>query len=262
MKLTLLLAVMLLSQLPRAAQALTVCADPNNLPFSNRQEQGFENKLMAILAKDLGTPTQYVWWAQRRGFARNTLTQSKCDVWPGVVSGLKTMATSQPYYRSTYVFVTRADRPLAGLSLDDPRLKGLLIGVQMIGDDGVNTPPAQALAQRGLTDNVRGYMLYGDYRQANPPAAIIDGVARGKIDVALVWGPLAGFFAKRSAIALRLEPIAQTDEVWKMSYNIAIGVRRNDSELLERINSALAANHSAIDELLRKYGVPRLPVGE
>lgn len=240
------------------AHALVVCADPNNLPFSNREGQGFENKLVAILAKDLHTSVQYVWWAQRRGFARNTVAQARCDMWPGVAQGVKTMKTSRPYYRSTYVFVTRAASDLRGLSLDDPRLRRLIIGVEMVGYDGVNTPPAHALAQRGLTQNIRGYMLYGDYSQPNPPAAIINAVANGSIDVALVWGPLAGYFSRHAAVPLRLQPVA-SDHEWRMAYDISVGVRRDEAELQQRIDAALETEKPAIDALLRKYQVPQIP---
>lgn len=252
-------ALLILMQPPLAVQALTVCADPNNLPFSNRELQGFENKLVALLAKDLHTRVEYVWWAQRRGFARSTLAQSKCDLWPGVASGLTTMQTSLPYYRSTYMFVTRASEPLGGLTLDDPRLRSLRIGVQLIGYDGINTPPAQALAERGLTQNVRGYMLYGDYRQPNPPAAIVNAVADGTVDVAMVWGPVAGYFAKRAKSALRLEPVAE-DAHWPMTYEISIGMSKSDQALRQQIGAALQAEHSSIQGLLRSYQVPVLPV--
>jgi mxaJ protein len=181
-----------------AQAALVVCADPNNLPFSDRHEAGFENQLAQLLARDLHTNVKYEWWAQRRGFARQTLTQSLCDIWPGVAAGLQSMATSAPYYTSTYVFVTRRSQSLAHLSLDDPRLRKLRIGVQLVGDDGVNTPPATALASRGISQNVHGFTLYGDYRRPDPPAAIVEAVTKGSLDVALVWGPLAGFYARHA----------------------------------------------------------------
>ena len=129
-------------------QPLKVCADPNNLPFSNRQSEGFENKLSQMIAHDLGRPVQYIWWAQRRGFVRNTVGNGACDIWPGVASGLETLATTRPYYRASYMFVTRTRDELAGLTLDDPRLARLKLGVQLVGDDGSNTPPAHALARR------------------------------------------------------------------------------------------------------------------
>jgi mxaJ protein len=236
-----------------------VCADPNNLPFSNRTAEGFENKLVELLARDMDAQVSYVWWAQRRGYARRTLNEAKCDIWPGVATGVKNIATTRAYYRSTYVFVTRSDKPLQGLTLDDGRLKSLSIGVQMIGDNAMNTPPAHALAARGLIDNVRGYMLYGDYEQPNPSAAIIDAVARGEVDVALVWGPLAGFFAHRSDVPLRLEPVtAQTGiEQWPMVYDISVGIRPDSSSLRTRIEAILEKEKFAIAALLRAYHVPQ-----
>ena len=174
---------------------LTACADPNNLPFSNKSGEGFENKLARLIAHALDSDLEYVWWAQRRGYVRNTLNEDRCDFWPGVGSGLEMLATSRPYYRSTYVFVTRAGDRLSGLTLDDPRLKTLRIGVQMVGDDFSNTPPAHALASRGIVRNIRGFMIYGDYARPNPPSDIVSAVERGDVDVALVWGPLAGYFA-------------------------------------------------------------------
>lgn len=240
-----------------AHAALVVCADPNNLPFSNRHEAGFENQLAQILARQLHTNVRYVWWAQRRGFARNTLTQSRCDIWPGVASGVQSMATSIPYYRSMYVFASLESQHLYHLSLDDPRLRKLLIGVQLVGDDGMNTPPASALAARGVTANVRGFTLYGDYRRPDPPSAILDALMQRSVNVALVWGPLAGYYARHSREPLRLEPVTPDDDRSSpMSFAISVGVRRNEPELLTQINRALLVEAPAIQRLLRAYGVP------
>ncbi|HEX4113115.1 MAG TPA: quinoprotein dehydrogenase-associated putative ABC transporter substrate-binding protein, partial [Stellaceae bacterium] len=180
-----------------ATRTLRICADPNNMPFSNAQQQGFENKIAALVAADLHAHPTYFWWAQRRGFVRNTLKAEKCDVWPGVATKLDMLTTTRPYYRSTYTFVSRAGDHLDIASFDDPRLSHLTIGVQMIGNDAMNTPPAHALAARGMIANVRGFMLYGDYRRPSPPSAIVDAVAHRQVDIALVWGPLAGYFAAR-----------------------------------------------------------------
>ena len=242
------------------ARTLVVCADPNNLPFSNRAQQGFENRIAEIVARNLDARLEYVWWAQRRGYARNTLNADKCDVWTGVAEGVDALATTAPYYRSTYVFVTQASRPLAGLTLDDERLRGLSIGVQMIGDDATNTPPAHALARRGLTQNVKGFMIYGDYQQPHPPSAIVDAVAAGKIDVALVWGPFAGYFAKRSHTRLRLEPVTPALDAgqWPMTFAIGMGVRKNDPQLKSEIETVLAKESFAIDHTLHQFGVPLL----
>jgi mxaJ protein len=240
-----------------APKPLKVCADPNNLPFSNRAGEGFENKLAELIAADLHRPIEYVWWAQRRGFVRNTVGEGACDIWPGVASGLETLATTRPYYRSSYMFVTREADHLAGLTLDDPRLKDLSIGVQLVGDDGGNTPPAHALARRGLIDNIHGYMLYGDYTRPNPPAAIVRAVEQGDIDVGLAWGPLAGYFAKESEVPLRLEPVTPwlDDNQWPMAYDISVGVRKDDPELLTQVGRALTTNRPKIERLLADYGV-------
>jgi len=253
----LLLALLLAGSCARE-RVLTVCADPNNLPFSNRAGEGFENKLAELIARELHARLDYVWWAQRRGYVRNTLNERKCDFWPGVASGLEMLATSRPYYRSTYVFVTRERDSLGGLTLDDPRLRKLKIGVQLVGDDANNTPPAHALSARGMVDNVHGYMLYGDYGRPNPPAAILDAVERGDVDVALVWGPLAGYFAPQSTIPLRLEPVTPwfADQQWPMQFDISVGVRKDDQKLLKEIDRILIRRSADVRKLVETYRVP------
>lgn len=259
MKLRLLaLALLMAAAGPGEARELVVCADPNNLPFSNQAKEGFENKIVDLIARDLGASVSYVWWAQRRGYVRNTLNEAKCDLWPGIASGVEMVATTRPYYRSTYVFVTRRADDLAGLTLDDPRLKAEKIGVQLVGDDGSNTPPSHALTRRGIVDNVEGYMLYGDYSRPNPPADIVDAVARGEIDVALVWGPLAGYFAARATPPLRIEPVTPwlDDAQWPMVFDISMGIRRDEPELRREVEQSLEKNKAAIAAILRDYGVP------
>lgn len=163
-----------------AERELRVCADPNNLPFSNQERQGFENRIADLVAEALAAELSYTWWAQRRGFIRNTLNAGACDLVIGVPAGYELVETTAAYYRSAYVYVYRADRGLDLRSMQDPRLRELRIGVHLIGDDGANPPPAHALGQQGIVDNVVGYMIYGDYREPNPPARIIDAVARGR----------------------------------------------------------------------------------
>src|SRR3954470_24124921 len=181
---------------------LRVTADPNNLPFSNERREGFENKIAELIAKELDAELQYSWRAQRRGFFRETLKENRADLVLGVPAHFDMALTTAPYYRSSYAFVYRKDRGLDLHSLDDPALKKLKIGVQMIGNDGCNTPPAHALANRGIINNVVDYTVYGDYTQENPPARIIDAVANGEIDVAIVWGPLGGYFAHKEQVPL------------------------------------------------------------
>src|SRR4029453_8022024 len=141
------------------------------------------NRIADLLARELGARVEYTWWAQRRGFIRNTLKTGTCDLVMGVPSGFEMAQTTAPYYRSTYVFVYRRDGGVKIGSFDDPALRRLKVGVQVIGDDGGNAPPAHALAGRGIVRNVRGYTVYGDYAEESPPARIIDAVASGEIDV-------------------------------------------------------------------------------
>ena len=239
-------------------QELVVCADPNNLPFSNAAGEGFENHIAQIIARRLHRTVRYVWWAQRRGYVRNTLNDARCDLWPGVASGVEMVATTRPYYRSTYMFVTRAARALSGLTLDDPRLKSLSIGIQMIGNDAQNTPPAHALASRGLVGNVHGYMIYGDYEQPNPPTEIVRAVAAGDVDVAIVWGPLAGWYARQQAVSLRLERVQPwlDGAQWPMVYDISMGIRRDEPALRAQVEEALEAERSSIAAVLTDFGVP------
>ncbi|PWC36092.1 substrate-binding domain-containing protein [Azospirillum sp. TSO35-2] len=243
------------------AEPLRVCADPNNLPYSNDRGEGFENRIVDLLARDLGVAVEYTWWAQRRGFIRNTLKAGLCDVVAGVPATMDMLATTRPYYRSTYVFVTAAGRGLDIGSFDDPRLRSLTVGVQMIGDDFSNAPPAHALSRRGIVRNVRGYLVYGDYTKPNPTARIVDAVASGELDVAVVWGPQAGYFAAHEAVPLTLTPVAPRIDgpVPPMVFDIAMGVRKDDDALRNRLGAALERNRDAIDRVLADYGVPRAP---
>jgi mxaJ protein len=241
------------------ARELRVCADPNNLPFSNDRLEGFENKIVAIIAQELRAEPTYTWWAQRRGFIRNTLKADSCDLVPGIASNMEMLRTTAPLYRSTYVFVMRAERPQIE-SLDDPTLRDLTIGVQMIGNDASNTPPAHALARRGITNNVRGYSVYGDYREANPPARIVEAVARGDVDVAIVWGPLAGYFAPRQPVPLRLARVKPQIDGPRlpMAFDISMGIRKEDTALRHALETAIERRRPEIDAVLAEYGVPRL----
>ncbi|AZO03082.1 MAG: quinoprotein dehydrogenase-associated putative ABC transporter substrate-binding protein [Mesorhizobium sp.] len=255
------IAALALLLLPATAGAreLRVCADPNNLPFSNAAGQGFENRIAQIIADDLGAKLTYTWWAQRRGFVRNTLKAGLCDLVPGTPANLEMLRTTTPYYRSSYVFVTRQHSPDV-TSFNDPRLRDLRIGVQLIGDDGANSPPVQALGRRGIVGHLIGYPVYGDYSAPNPPARIVDAVASGEIDVAVVWGPLAGYFAQKQRVPLRITPVTPRIDgpQLPMIYDISMGVRREDDALRGDVNSALARHKAEIDALLVQYAVPRL----
>jgi mxaJ protein len=238
---------------------LRVTADPNNLPFSNDKREGFENKIADLVAKELDADLQYSWRAQRRGFFRETLKEDRADLVLGVPAHFEMALPTSPYYRSSYVFVYRKDRNLDIHSLDDAALHKLKIGVQMIGNDETNTPPAHALAHRGIVDNVVGYTLYGDYREPNPPARIIDAVVKGDIGVAVVWGPLAGYFAKHASVPLEVVPVSPAaDPNLPFTFSIAMGVRKSDKELHDQIEAILKSKHAEIEAILDEYGVPRV----
>jgi len=240
--------------------ALRVCADPNNLPFSNQRLEGFENKLASLVASDLGVPLEYTWWAQRRGFLRSTLNAQLCDVVIGLPTSVELALTTRPYYRSTYVFVTRRDRHLQLHSFDDAALHHLRIGVPLVGDDGANAPPAHALSRRGIVRNVVGFSVYGDYRRDNPPARIIDAVASGEIDVAAAWGPLAGYFAGRQRVALDLTPVEPQIDVpfLPFVFDISMAVRRDSDDLQAQLEAVLDRRRAEIDAILAAFHVPRV----
>ncbi|HEX3532645.1 MAG TPA: substrate-binding domain-containing protein [Gemmatimonadaceae bacterium] len=247
----------------RAAPAtpeLRVCADPNNLPFSNERQEGFENKIAELVGRDLKAKVRYEWWAQRRGFVRNTLNAHECDLLLGIPSSFERTSNTIPYYRSTYVFVTRRDRHLRIASFDDPQLRKLRIGVQMVGDDFTNTPPAHALSKRNIIQNVHGYSVYGDYRQPNPPARIIDALVKGDVDVAIAWGPLAGYFAQRAPVALEITPVSPQIDLpfLPFVFDISMGVRRGDNALRDELNAIIIHRKGEIDRILDEYGVPRV----
>lgn len=241
-----------------APRELKVCADPNNLPFSNQAKEGFENKLVDIIARDLGATVTYTWWAQRRGNLRETLKAGECDLVPGIGSNVEMAGTTRPYYRSTYVAVTRADRHLDISTFDDPRLKTLKIGVQMIGDDGSNTPPAHALMRRRIVGNVRGYTVYGDYEQPDPQADILKAVANGDVDIAFVWGPVAGFYADKQKVPLKLTPVMPHFDgpQLPMIFDISMGTRREDAALRDELEGVLDRHQAEIKALLKQYHVP------
>jgi mxaJ protein len=243
---------------PAGRKILRVAADPNNLPSSNEKREGFENKIAEIVAADLGMELEYVWRAQRRGFFRETLKEGRADAAMGVIAHTERALPTRPIYRSTYVFVTRKDRALDVASLDDPRLRALKVGVQMVGDDATNTPPAHALTRRGIINNIVGYTLYGDYREQNPPARIIDAVAKGDVDIAAVWGPLAGYFADKSAVGLSLSPVTPKVDPpgLPMEYDICAAVRLGNFELRDQIQAALDRHKDEIKVILTAYHVP------
>jgi quinoprotein dehydrogenase-associated probable ABC transporter substrate-binding protein len=237
-------------------RVLRVCADPNNMPFSNDRAEGFENKLAEMIAGKLDAKLEYTWWSERKSFLKNSLDQGRCDVVMGIPATLESVTPTNPYYRSTYVFVSRHDRKLDVTSLDDPRLENWRIGIHVVGDD--YAPPAFALARRGITSNIVGFSLFGEYGEPNPPAKIIDAVARGEIDIAIIWGPFAGYFAKSAKSSLDVVPVSPAVFLAvPFTYDISIGVRKGNDGLKAELDRALESESVVIQQILSQYGVPQ-----
>jgi mxaJ protein len=235
-----------------AASPLKVCADPQQLPFSNQRQQGFENKIADILGEELGSGVSFEWVRASRGFVREVLNTGRCDVLIEVPIGLHGVLVTKPYYRSTYVFVTRADsKPVR--SFDDPALRQMKIGVHALDEDF--TPPATALARRNLSANIVAFRM-------DSPEEIVAAVASRKIDAAVVWGPVAGYYAARYGKQLRLTAVQPEIDppMLPFTYQIAAGVRKNEPELYERVNAALSHRNRDVQGILQAYHVPLLPM--
>lgn len=241
-----------------AAPPLRVCADPNNMPFSNQRGEGFENKIAELVARELHRPLEYFWLPQRRGFVRHSLDAGRCDVVISVPAQYGLLQPTTSYYRSSYAFVSRRDRHLRVDSFDAPPLKRLTIGIQITGDDYNNPPAAQELASRHIVQNVRGFTVYGDYSRSEPQRTIVDAVADGLVDVAIVWGPLAGYYARREATPIDVRPITAVSAASssKFTFDIAMGVRRGDTTLRAALDAVIAHHGDAMQRILREYGVP------
>ncbi len=242
-----------------AAPALRVCADPNNLPYSNQQQQGFENELARMIAADFNQQVSYTWFAQRGAFFRKTLDAGLCDVVLGVPAGMDNVSTTRPYYRSGYVFVSLRDRNLNIHSLDDPRLRQLRIGVHILGDGDSDLPPVHMLTTRGLVNNLVGYSIFGHLDESNPPSDLIKAVEKGEVDLAVAWGPMAGYFSLHSPSPLHLVSIDNDplNPALPFAFDIAIGVRPRDQELKARLDAELVRRRLEIAHLLDSYGIPQ-----
>jgi mxaJ protein len=261
-----------LEPLPPAGAALRaqlrVCADPDRLPYSNDRFEGFENALALLVAHELGADVSYAWFSQRDGSVHRALNAGVCDVLIGVPASQEGLLTTRPYYRSSYVFVWRADRPWRVESFDDPILRELDVGVQLVGDALASAPPVHALSARGIVANVRGYSVFSDDLEESPPPRIIEAVASGEIEVAVAWGPLAGFYARRQPVALVLQPVpadAQIDPPLvplPLAFDVSMGVRDGEYALRDRLDAVLAARAAEIDALLERFAVTRVKAGQ
>ena len=231
---------------------LRVCADPQNLPFSDTQGAGFENKIADLLGRKLHEPVAYTYYPQVIGFYRNTLNAFRCDVVIGVVQGLDLVMTTLPYYHTSYALVFKPGHGLDGVSsLEDPRLKGKRLGVV------ARTPPATLMVRDGLMDNARPYPLTVDTRVEAPGKTMIDDLVADRIDAAVLWGPIAGFDAIHAGQKLTVVPLL-SERGAPMDFRISMGVRRGDREWRRRLNRLITENRDAIDKILVSYGVPLL----
>jgi quinoprotein dehydrogenase-associated probable ABC transporter substrate-binding protein len=246
-----------------AAQArptLRVCSDPNNLPYSNDKGQGFENRLAELIARDLGMQVSYFWFPQREAFFRKTLNSGVCDVVMGVpAEGFNEADTTRAYYRSAYVFVARGDRNLHITSFDDPQLRKLRIGVHVLGNQDDSLPPVHAFTSRHIVKNLVGYSIFGNLAETDPAADLIRAVESGDVDVAVAWGPLAGYFAQHSHVPLSINVISgdPMHPQLPFSFDIAIGVRSGDAALKQSLNAEIVRRRAEIQELLTSYGIPQ-----
>jgi quinoprotein dehydrogenase-associated probable ABC transporter substrate-binding protein len=231
---------------------LHVCADPNNLPFSNEKEEGFENKIAQVIGDELKLPVRYVFFPQVIGFVRNTLQAHACDLIMGTAAGDDIVQTTSPYYYSTYVVVYRRDRDFQFTDFDDPRLKAMRIGIISA------TPPSDLLIRHDLMGKAKSYALMVDTRFESPTREMVDDIESGAVDVGLLWGPIAGYYARDAKQPLTMVPVPNEQGAPRMDYHIAMGVRNNEPEWRRRINAAIAKRRVEVTAILRDYGVPLL----
>jgi mxaJ protein len=240
---------------------LRVCADPDNMPLSNQKGEGYEQKIAELIAREWNSKVEYAWWPVRRGFFARALNGRYCDVAIEAPAGLDIAGVTKPYFRSGYVLVTRKDSGLDITSLSDPRLKKLKIGVNLLNSDAENTPPAMALSRYGVVGNLVGFTTF--YTDTERPEDIINAVGKKDVDVAIVWGPLAGYWAKKSPVPLTLQPLPERDSLspdFPYQYNIGMGVRRRDRALRDSLQTVIDRNQPEIQNILKQYGVPVFPI--
>lgn len=257
----------LLAALPAAAQGrgnepalelvdtetFRVCADPHNLPFSNEQGEGFENKLAELFAEKLGRKLAYAFYPQATGFVRNTLGAHRCDVIMGFPQGDDLVQTTNPYYRTAYAFIFKAGSPFEGIvSLGDERLRGKRIGVV------AGTPPATYLAAAGLVANAKPYALMVDTRVDSSAEAMMKDLKDGTIEIGVLWGPMAGYYARGAEPPIRVVPLLKDRGGPALNFRIAMGVRPADQNWKRQLSKLIEENQPAINKLLLSYGVPLL----
>ncbi|GLR89553.1 substrate-binding domain-containing protein [Bradyrhizobium iriomotense] len=234
-------------------KVLRVCADPRNLPFSNEKHEGFENKLAEFFAEKLQKKLDYVFFPQATGFVRMTLGAHRCDVIMGFPQGDDLVQGTNPYYRTSYALIAKAGSGLEDVdTLEDARLKGKHIGII------AGTPPATNMAIAGLMVNAKPYPLMIDTRFDNSAQAMVDDLTAGTIDAGVLWGPMAGFYAKKAAQPLHVTPLVKETTGPKLIYRIGMGVRPADQNWKRQLNRLIQENQAEINKILVDFGVPLL----
>jgi quinoprotein dehydrogenase-associated probable ABC transporter substrate-binding protein len=235
------------------AKVLRVCADPSNLPFSNEKGEGFENKIAELLAAKLGKPLAYTFYPQSTGFVRNTLGSRRCDVIPGFPQGDELVQSTNPYYRTAYALAVKADSDLAAVdTLGDARIRDKRIGIV------AGTPPSTYLAAFGEMRKAKPYPLVVDTRVDSSAQSMIHDLETGEIDAGVLWGPLAGYYAKRANPPMRITPLLKETGRIPMTFRMAMGVRASDQNWKRQLNRLIAENQPEINKLLLAFGVPLL----
>jgi len=252
-----------LGQVQAPGWEMRVCADPNNMPYTNEAEEGFENRIAEIIADELGAELSYMWYPRRRKFIQQALRSGQCDMIMGIADGNKQVLTTLPYYRSSFVFVYPENANFDISSFDDPELQDLKIGVQIAAEGGM-APPNTALANRGMIENMVGFPIISDYDVDNPLSPIVTAVAKGDVDLAIVWGPIAGYFAQQQERALRIVPVAPKFEPpsLPMVFSIAIGLRHGDRDFEYLLDRTMVKRWDDIQAVLKEYGVPLEPLSK
>jgi quinoprotein dehydrogenase-associated probable ABC transporter substrate-binding protein len=229
------------------------CADPRDLPLSNEAGEGFENKIADLFARKLGKSVAYTFYPDATGFIRNTLNAYRCDVVLGTAQGDDLVHPTIPYYRTGYAAAYHEDGPLKGMdSLSDPRLKTARIGIV------AGTPPATYLAMNGLLGQIKSYRLGIDTRYDSSTHEMMADLDKGEIDVALLWGPFAGYYASKAKTPTAVVPLLKEQGGPRMVYRIVMGVRHSDQNWKRSLNKLISENQGEIDAILQSYGVPLL----
>ncbi|HVY58363.1 MAG TPA: substrate-binding domain-containing protein [Xanthobacteraceae bacterium] len=234
-------------------KTLRVCADPHNMPFSTEKGEGFENKIAELLAAKLGKGLAYTWYPESTGFVRNTLGTHHCDVIMGVPQGDDIVQVTNPYYRTTYALIFKKGSDLEGVDrISDPRLKDKHIGIV------AGTPPGNNMILNGLMAKAKPYPLVVDTRVDSSAAAMTADIEKGEIDAGILWGPMAGYYAKQASPPISVVPLTKETTGPRLAYRIAMGVRFSDQEWKRQLNRLIQENQPAISKILLSYGVPLL----